>query len=386
MRVDWNYPAAIRFGAGRIAELADACRRLGMRRPLLVTDRGLARHAIVRDALAATRAAGLDTALFGEVHENPTGSDVEAGAEAFRAGRHDGVIAMGGGSGLDAGKSIALLGRLPGPLWRFVWDNPDHPGAREGPLPPIVTVATTAGTGADVDGGAMVTDERLRLKKAIGHPGMQPSLVIADPALTLSLPERLTAATGMDALSHNLEALAVDAYHPMADGIAAEGVRLASLWLATGVREPANLEARTHLMVAAIAGGTSFCKGLGAMHALSHPIGAVFHTHHGLTNAVLMPYVLRFNRPAIDGKMARLAAYLGLAPSFEALLAWVVRLRREIGIPNDLRALGLDRSCIDEISLKGATDVCQPTNPVPVGRGELARLLAEAIEGDGAWA
>lgn len=386
MRADWNYPAPIRFGPGRIGELPEACRRLGMRRPLLVTDRGLARHAIVLDALASTRAAGLDTELFGQVRENPTGSDVEAGAEAFRAGRHDGVIAMGGGSGLDAGKSIALLGRLPGPLWRFVWDNPDHPGASEGPLPPIVTVATTAGTGADVDGGAMVTDERLREKRAIGHPGMQPSLVIADPALTLSLPERLTAATGMDALSHNLEALAVDAFHPMADGIAAEGVRLASLWLGQGVARPADLEARTHLMAAAIAGGASFCKGLGAMHALSHPIGALFGTHHGLTNAVLMPYVLRFNRPAIDEKMARLAAYLGLAPSFEALLAWVVHLRREIGIPNDLRALGLDRSCIDEISAKGATDVCQPTNPVPLGRGDLRGLLAEAMEGEEAWA
>ncbi len=385
MRADWNYPTAIRFGVGRVAELADACRQLGMSRPLLVTDRGLASHAIVRDALARTRAAGLETGLFGAVHENPTGSDVEAGAEAFRAGRHDGVIAMGGGSGLDAGKSIAAMANERGSLWRLVWDSPDNPGSA-GPVPPIVALATTSGTGADIDGGAMITDERAREKKALGRPGMLPSIVIADPALTVSLPATLTAATGMDALSHNLEALVVDVYHPMADGAAIEGIRLTAGWLAKGVREPANLEARARLMAAAICGGTSFCKGLGAMHALSHPIGAVFDTHHGRTNAVLMPYVLRFNRPAIEVRMARLAAYLGLATlSFDAVLAWVVGLRREIGIPNDLRALGLDASCIDEIAAKAVEDVCRPTNPVPLGRRELAALLDEAIRGEEAW-
>ena len=302
-RGNWPTPASIRFGVGRIAELPEACRMLGMRRPLLVTDQGLASLAIVRDVLAANESAGLPTGLFSGVRSNPNGGNVGAGVAAFRAGTHDGVIAMGGGSALDAGKTIALMVGQSRSLWDFVWGRPVPTDVNVAGIAPVVTVPTTAGTGSEVESGAVITDESTETKEIIAHPKMQAGIVIGDPALTVGLPPHLTAATGMDALSHCLEAYCVPDYDPMADGMALEGMRLIAEWLPVATAEGGNLEARAQMLAAAMIGAAAFRKGLGAMHALSHPIGAIYDTHHGLTNAVLMPYVLSFNRPAIGAKM-----------------------------------------------------------------------------------
>jgi alcohol dehydrogenase class IV len=305
---NWNYPTAIRFGVGRIAELPDACRSLGIERPLLVTDPALAEMAMVKEACAATGAG-----LFSTIHPNPTGADVDAGLKAYREGRHDGVIAFGGGSALDVGKVIAFMSGQSRPLWDFEdredwWTRADAAG-----IAPIIAVPTTAGTGSEVGRAGVIHDEEAGLKKIIFHPKMLPAIVILDPALTVGLPPKVTAATGMDALSHCIEAACAPGFHPFADGIAAEGVRLIHGWLVRAVEDGTDLDARGNMLAAAAMGATAFQKGLGATHALSHPIGALRGTHHGLTNAVLMPYVLAFNREAIEERLARLAAYIGLA-------------------------------------------------------------------------
>jgi alcohol dehydrogenase class IV len=378
----WSFPTRIDFGPGRAAALASTCHESAIRRPLVVTDRGLAAAPFVQRSLEELRAGGLAPILFAEVRSNPTASDVLAGAAAFRAGGRDGMIAIGGGSALDCGKTIALMSGQTLPLWRFLWGAADHPGDAAAPIPPIIAVPTTAGTGAEVEPSAIITDEATRDKRAVFHAGMMPATVIVDPALAVGLPAHLTAATGMDALSHALEAYCVADYHPMADGIAVEATRLVHDWLPAAVADGTNLAARANMAAAALMGATAFAKGLGAMHALSHPIGAVFDTHHGLTNAVLMPYVLAFNRAAIEEKMERLAAWLGLPePSFDAMLNWVLALRQAIGIPHALSALGLAEDCTDLIAGKAARDVCAPTNPIPVGAPELATILRAAIAG-----
>src|SRR5215468_1072149 len=343
LRGNWPTPTNIRFGVGRIAELPDICRSLNMRRPLLVTDSALAALAIVRDAVAANERAGVPTGLFSGVRSNPTGANVEAGVAAYRAGNHDGIVAMGGGSALDAGKTIALMVGQSRPLWDFVWGRPAPPDANLAGIAPVVTVPTTAGTGSEIESGAVITNERTQTKEIIADPKMLAGIVIGDPALTVGLPPHLTAATGMDALSHCLEAYCVPDYDPMADGMALEGMRLIAEWLPVAVSDGGNLEARTQMLAAAMIGAAAFRKGLGAMHALSHPIGAIYDTHHGLTNAVLMPYVLLFNRTALGAKMERLARFLGLsAPTFDAVLTWILDLRRQLGIPHDLAAIGVD--------------------------------------------
>lgn len=381
-RGNWPSPTDIRFGVGRIAELPDACRSLGMSRPLLVTDEGLAKLAVVRDVLAANARAGLPTALFARVRSNPVGESVLDGAAVMRDGAHDGVIVMGGGSALDAGKAIALMKMQTRPLWDFVWGKPEPSEVDEAGIPPIVAVPTTAGTGSEVEAGAVITDERTRSKEIIVHPRIKPAIVIGDPALTVGLPPALTAATGMDALSHCLEAYCVPDYDPMADGMAIEGMRLIAEWLPAAVADGGNLEARSQMLAAAMIGAAAFRKGLGAMHALSHPIGAMYDTHHGLTNAVLMPYVLAFNRPAIEAKMERLARILALSPpSFDGVMAWVIDLRRRLAIPNGLAAIGVNDKRADEVARKAAADGNAPTNPVPVGVSELRRLFEQALSG-----
>lgn len=381
-RGNWSYPTAVRFGAGRIAELGRAARELGMARPLLVTDAGLAGLPLFRQITDSCAQAGLACALFAGVRENPTGANVQAGAAAFHEAAADGVIAVGGGSGLDCGKSIALLAGLGGDLWRFAWPE-DGAATHERTGVPIIAVPTTAGTGAEVEASAIVTDESTRLKRALANPSLLPALVIADPALTLGLPPRLTAATGMDALSHALEAYCVDGFHPMADGIAVEAIRLVHDWLPRAVGTPGDIAARSHMMAAALLGATAFAKGLGAMHALSHPIGGLHGLHHGLTNAVLMPYVLRHNRPAVEDRMARLARWLDLPAGFDGVLDWITALRRQVGIPDGLSALGLDGSDADEIGRRAAADVCAPTNPVPVDAAALAGIYRDAVNAHG---
>jgi alcohol dehydrogenase class IV len=382
LKGNWNYPTTVRFGAGRISELADACRELGMKKPMLVTDPGLAKMAIVQDALARNHAARIATTLYSDIKSNPLARNVEEGLERYRDGNHDGVIAFGGGSALDAGKTIAFMAGQTRPMWDFEDIGDNWKAADDAGIAPIIAVPTTAGTGSEVGRAAVIMNDETHTKKILFHPKMMPSIVIADPALTLGLPPHITAATGMDALAHCLEAYCVPAYHPMADGIAVEGVRLIKEWLPVAVRDGKNLTARANMMVAASMGATAFQKGLGAIHALSHPVGSLYDTHHGLTNGVVMPYVLAFNRTAIDEKMARLAAWLSLPdPSFVALMQWVLALREEVAIPHTLRDLGVGTERIDELAQMAAVDPTASGNPVPVGVPELKTLFVASIEG-----
>jgi hypothetical protein len=382
LRGNWGYPTKMRFGVGRISELPEACKELGFKRPLLATDPGLARLPMVQDAIARNEAAGLPTGLFADIKSNPVSRNVADGLKVFRDGKHDGIIAFGGGSALDAAKTIALMAGQTRPMWDFEdignnWTRADPAG-----IVPSIAIPTTSGTGSEVGRASVITNEETHTKKIIFHPKMLPSIVISDPALTAGLPPHITAATGMDALAHCIEAFCVPSYHPMADGIAVEGARLVKEWLPTAVKDGKNLVARAHMMAAATMGATAFQKGLGAIHALSHPVGAVYDTHHGLTNAVVMPYVLAFNRKAIDEKMTRLAAYIGLPkPSFQSVMDWVLALRKEIGIPNTLADLGVGTDRLDMLSEMAAVDPTAGGNPVPVGVPELKQLFIVSIEG-----
>ncbi|MFM9841814.1 MAG: iron-containing alcohol dehydrogenase [Dongiaceae bacterium] len=382
IRGNWNYPTKVRFGAGRIAELPDACKELGMKRPLIVTDPGLAALPMIKDAVAACETAGLGVAVFSDIKSNPNGKNVDDGLKVLRAGKHDGVVAFGGGSALDAGKAIALMAGQKRPIWDFEdvgdnWLRVDPAG-----VAPIIAVPTTSGTGSEVGRVSVITKEDTHQKKLIFHPKVQPSIVIDDPALTIGLPAKITAATGMDALAHCFEAYCAPGYHPMADGIALEGMRLIKEWLPIAVKDGKNLEARSHMMAAATMGATAFQKGLGAIHSLSHPVGAVYDTHHGLTNAVVMPYVMQFNRKAIEEKMTRLAAYLGLKnPGYQAVLDWVLALRKEIGIPHTLKDIGVGTDKLDSLSQEAFNDPSTGGNPVPAGVPEMKQMFIASIEG-----
>ena len=379
---NWNYPTAIRFGAGRISELPDACRELGMERPLLVTDPGLAELPMIENALAACRAAGLGCEQFADVQGNPVSANVTAGVEAYRAGGHDGVIAFGGGSALDVGKAVALMVGQTRPLWDFEDREDWYTRVNVDGMAPVVAVPTTSGTGSEVGRASVITDERDHTKKIIFHPRMLPSLVIADPELTLGLPSNMTAAVGMDALSHNLEAFCSPFYHPLAQGVALEGMRLVKEWLSVACHQGDNVTARAHMMAASTMGASAFQKGLGAMHAMSHPCGAVLNTHHGLTNAVVMPYVLVFNRSAIDARMTDLARYLNLPnPSFQAVLDWILGLREDIGIPADLSALGVTEGHIGQLAEMAVVDPSAGSNPIPLTVEHLTALFHNAVQG-----
>ena len=339
---NWNYPTAIRFGAGRIKELPQACRDLGMQRPLLVTDAGLGHLPMIDNAVKACTAAGMGCKLFSDVQGNPVAASVDSGVAAFRSGDHDGVIAFGGGSALDVGKAVALMVGQNRPIWDFEDREDWYTRVNVAGMAPVVAVPTTSGTGSEVGRASVITDERDHTKKIIFHPRMLPALVIADPELTVGLPSQITAAVGMDALSHNLEAFSSPFYHPLAQGIALEGMRLIKTWLPVAYQNGGDVTARAHMMVASTMGAAAFQKGLGAMHAMSHPCGAVLNTHHGLTNAVVMPYVLVYNRDAIADRMASLARYLDLAaPDFDAVLDWILALRVNLDIPATLAEIGV---------------------------------------------
>ncbi len=382
LRGNWNYPTHVRFGAGRIVELADACRSAGISRPLLVTDPGLATLPMIEQARAALHDAGLDVSVFHDVKPNPVLRNVEAGIERLRAGRHDGVVAFGGGSALDTGKAIAFAAGQTRPLWDFEDVGDWWSRADAGAILPVVAVPTTAGTGSEVGRAAVITDESTQTKKVIFHPRMLPVAVIADPGLTCGLPRGITAATGMDALAHNLEAFCARGFHPMADGIALEGMRLLHRWLPLAVNDGSDLAARAHVMAAASMGATAFQKGLGAIHALSHPIGAVLDAHHGLTNGVVMPYVLAFNRPAIESRIEEAARYLGLARTdFTGFLDWTLALRESLGIPHTTAALGMREEDLDRFAQLATNDPTAPGNPIPVGVTELRAIYAAALAG-----
>ncbi|MCB2055577.1 MAG: iron-containing alcohol dehydrogenase, partial [Geminicoccaceae bacterium] len=362
------------------SHLAAAARACGMSRPLLVTDGGLAQSALVGSMRGELDRAGLSCGLFADVRSNPTESDIAAGLDAFRAGAHDGVVAIGGGSALDAGKLIAFMIAQQRPIWDFE-DIGDHwRRARVEGIAPVVAVPTTAGTGSEVGRAGVVTDEKAHVKKVIFHPAMLPRTAILDPEATRGLPPGLTAATGMDALAHALEAYCAPAFHPMADGIAVEAVRLVLTSLERAFRDGDDLEARGDMLAAAAMGAVAFQKGLGAIHALSHPIGAVHDTHHGLTNAVVMPYVLAFNSAAVEERLDRLAAWLDLPGAggggrgCDALLDRILALRESLGIPHTLAELGLVDPDYGHLAAIAVRDPTAAGNPVPLDE-EICRTL-----------
>lgn len=380
-KANWNYPTSVRFGAGRIAELADACKANHIQRPLFVTDPGLANLPMTQIAFGSLKAAGLQAAMFSAIRSNPVDSNVEAGIAAMRAGLHDGVIAFGGGSALDVGKVIAFMNGQTRPMWDFEdigdwWTRADPKG-----IAPVIAVPTTSGTGSEVGRAGVITHEATHTKKVIFHPKMMPVVTICDPALTVGLPAHITAATGMDAFAHCLEAYCAPGFHPLADGIAVEGMRLVKESLVRAVKNGGDLEARGNMMAAAAMGATAFQKGLGAIHALSHPIGALYDTHHGLTNAVFMPYVLAFNRKAIEPRIARLAAYLGLAASFDAFQDYVLGLRREIGIPHTLEGLKVGNEKATLIAEMAIVDPTAGGNPVTLDLAGARRIFDMAMAG-----
>jgi alcohol dehydrogenase len=376
-RANWSYPTAIRFGAGRISELAEACAAAGMKRPLLVTDRGLASLPITVNALDLLEAAGLGRAMFAEVDPNPNETNLEAGVSVFKAGGHDGVIAFGGGSGLDLGKLIAFQAGQSRPVWDFEdigdwWTRADADA-----IAPIIAVPTTAGTGSEVGRAGVLTNSVTHVKKIIFHPKLLPAVTICDPELTIGMPKIITVGTGMDAFAHCLEAYSSPFYHPMSQGIALEGMRLVKENLPLVVADGSNITARAEMMSAAAMGAVAFQKGLGAIHALSHPVGAVYNTHHGMTNAVVMPPVLRMNRPAIEERIARAAAYMGISGGFDGFYDYVLKLRADLGVPDKLAELGVGRDRIDEMTAMALEDPSAGGNPVKM-TSENTKALFEA--------
>lgn len=379
LRANWSYPTAVKFGAGRIAELAEHCKAAGITRPLLVTDRALASLPITAAALDQLAAAGLGRAVFSEVDPNPNEGNMAAGIAAYRAGGHDGVICFGGGSALDLGKMIALMVDQPESL--SVWDLEDigdwWTRADASKIAPIIAVPTTAGTGSEVGRAGVLTNSGTHKKKIIFHPKLLPTVTICDPELTVGMPAFITAGTGMDALAHCLEAYCSPFYHPMSQGIALEGMRLVFENLPRAYANPTDLEARAHMMSAAAMGAVAFQKGLGAIHSLSHPVGAVYGTHHGTTNAVVMPMVLAFNRPAIEDRITRAAAYLGIAGGFDGFCARIMALRTELSIPENLTAMGVDPARLDELTEMALEDPSCGGNPIEMTR-ENTRALFDA--------
>ena len=380
---NWNYPTAVKFGVGRIKELADHCRTLNMQRPLLVTDAGLAQTPMVHQVLVDLLDAGLAAALFSDIRPNPSGANLDAGVRFYCAGGHDGVIAFGGGSGIDTGKLIAFMSGQTRSVWDFEDIGDWWTRANPAGIAPIIAVPTTAGTGSEVGRAGVVTDEATHTKRIIFHPKIMPSIVICDAQLSVGMPAKITAGTGMDALSHCLEAYCAPGFHPLADGVAVEGMRLIATALPKVMADPNDLNARADMLAAAAMGATAFQKGLGGMHALSHPIGALFDTHHGMTNACLMPYVLAYNRSAIESRLTRLAAYLELPdPGFDSFLRFIVDLRQHVGVPNTLIDLGIDPARSAEIAAKAVLDPSAGGNPVTFDLPAALQILSAAFAGD----
>jgi 4-hydroxybutyrate dehydrogenase len=376
---NWSYPTAIRFGAGRISEIADACAVAGIKKPLLITDRGLAKMNITTRTLDLLEAAGLGRAIFADVDPNPNEKNAQAGVDAYNAGEHDGVIAFGGGSGLDLGKLVAFLAGQTRPLWDFEdigdwWTRADADA-----IAPIVAVPTTAGTGSEVGRASVITNTETEEKKIIFHPKFLPSVVICDPELTVGMPDFITAGTGLDAFAHCVEAFCSPHYHPMSQGMALEGMRLVKEYLPRAYADGTDIEARAHMMSAAIMGATAFQKGLGAIHALSHPIGAMYHTHHGTTNAVCMPAVLQFNKSKIADRLTQAANYLGIEGGYDGFCAYVDDQNASLGIPKNLRELGIEDPDIDRIVCGALADPSTGGNPVEMTAKNTKELLLKII-------
>jgi 4-hydroxybutyrate dehydrogenase len=379
LSANWSYPTAIRFGAGRISEIGDACAAAGIAKPLLITDRGLADMEITQATLDLLDSAGLGRAIFADVDPNPNEKNAAEGVRAFKDGGHDGVVAFGGGSGIDLGKLVAFLAGQTRPLWDFEdvgdwWTRADAHA-----IAPIVAVPTTAGTGSEVGRASVITNSETEEKKIIFHPKFLPSVVICDPQLTVGMPRAITAGTGLDAFAHCVEAFSSPHYHPMSQGMALEGMRLVKDNLPRAYADGSDLEARAHMMSAAAMGATAFQKGLGAIHALSHPIGAIHHTHHGTTNAVCMPAVLQFNRSAITDRFDTATRYLGIDGGFDGFCEYVDELNSSLSIPRTLAELGIENPEVERIVSGALNDPSKNGNPVEMTRENTSKLLLEIM-------
>ena len=379
LKANWSYPTAVKFGAGRISELADHCRAAGIARPLLVTDRGLAGLPITAGALDVLAAGGLGRAMFSGVDPNPTEANMIDGIAAYKAGGHDGVICFGGGSALDLGKMIALMADQTISVWDLEDVGDWWTRANADVIAPIVAVPTTAGTGSEVGRAGVLTNTFTHKKKIIFHPKLMPAITLCDPELTVGMPKMITAGTGMDAFAHCLEAYCSPHFHPMSQGIALEGLRLVNEYLPRAYADGTDIEARAQMMAAAAMGAVAFQKGLGAIHSLSHPVGAVYGTHHGTTNAVVMPMVLAFNRPAIEDRLARAAAYLGIAGGYEGFVDRVMDLRAINGIPANLSEMGVQADRLDDLTEMALEDPSCGGNPIEMTRENTRALFAACM-------
>ena len=373
--VNWSFPTPIRFGAGRISELGEACQSVGMQNPLLVTDRGLASLPITVKALDLMEGAGFARALFAEVDQNPNEINLAKGLKAYADGNHDGIIAFGGGSGIDLAKMIAFMCGQTRPVWDFEDIGDWWTRADSDLIAPIIAIPTTAGTGSEVGRASVLTNSKTRQKKIIFHPKVMPSIVISDPELTVGMPPMITAGTGMDAFAHCLEAYCSPHFHPMAQGIALEGMRLIKNNLHSAYVDGADIEARSQMLVAATMGATAFMKGLGAIHALSHPIGAHHNTHHGTTNAVVMQPVLRFNKAAVVDRLSDASAYLGLKGGFNSFYDYVGELNQSLNIPENLTSLGVIDPNMDTLVMDALIDPSVGGNPTEMTQTNTRTLL-----------
>jgi alcohol dehydrogenase class IV len=377
LKGNWNYPTTIWAGPGRLAELPLACQRAGIKRPLLVTDQGLLGAPMIDRAAELVQAP-----VFGEVKGNPTAAHVEAGLAVYRAGRHDGVVAIGGGAALDTGKTVAFMSGQTLPLWDFEDIGDYWTRANPAGIAPVVALPTTAGTGSEVGRAGVILNEQTHQKKIIFHPKMMPHIVILDAELTIGLPRAVTAATGMDAFVHCFEAFCAPGFHPLADGVALEGMRLIAIHLPRACANGHDIEARANMLAAASMGATAFQKGLGGVHAIAHPVGSFYATHHGLTNAIILPYVMVFNREAIEAKCDIIARALALPRGgFDGLLDWVLDLRRELGIAHTLADIGVTADQSVLIGSEAAIDPSAGGNPVPVDAAALEKIFRAAVAG-----
>lgn len=379
---NWNFPTSVRFGPGIIADLPAACREIGMTRPLMVTDNNLAKLPIVQHTIEQNKVARIPTGLYEGVQGNPTLANVTNGVSKYKKGGFNGIIGFGGGSAIDVAKTIALMVGQTRPLWDFEDIGDNWKRANTQGLAPIIAIPTASGTGSEVGRSSVITNEEVKSKKIIFHPTMLPALVLSDPELTIGLPPITTAATGMDAFIHCFEAFCTNAYHPMADGIALEGMRLIASALPRAYKIGTDIEARANMLAAAAMGATAFQKGLGAVHALAHPIGAHFDVHHGLANAIFLPYVMQANRPAISEKIKPLARLLGIPEgNFSNLLDWIVDFRTRLGIPHTLAEIGLPENSAEEMGTLAFHDPVSIGNPIPLSSDDYIAIFRNAFNG-----
>ena len=379
---NFSFPTPVKFGAGRIKELAAQCKANGIHRPLFVTDPGLAGMSMVKSIIDDVKRAGLGIAMFSDVRPNPVEANIDEGVKAYKAGKHDGVIAFGGGSGLDIGKMIALMHGQKISVFELEDIGDWWTRADASKISPIIAVPTTAGTGSEVGRAGGVTHPVTHEKKIIFHPAIMPKVAILDPELTVGLPPKLTAATGMDALAHNLEAYCAPFYHPMAAGIALEGMRLVKENLPKAVKKGKDIDARGNMLVASAMGATAFQRGLGGIHALAHPFGGLYDAHHGLLNAIIMPYVVKANRRKIEKDIERAAAYLGIKGGFNGFLKWILGLRKEIGIPHRLADIGIDTKRLGEVAAMAVKDPSAGGNPIQFTEKQYKALAKKCVTGD----